>query len=44
MNSQAMRTLQESLIKLPGVGNKTATRLAYHRRRKFSVGDKMKRQ
>ena len=30
MNSKAMRTLQESLMKLPGVGNKTATRLAYH--------------
>ena len=30
MNSQAMRTLQEALKKLPGVGNKTATRLAYH--------------
>lgn len=30
MNSQAMRTLQEALMKLPGVGNKTATRLAYH--------------
>lgn len=30
MNSQAMRTLQESLMKLPGVGNKTAARLAYH--------------
>ena len=30
MNSNAMRTLQESLMKLPGVGNKTAARLAYH--------------
>ena len=30
MNSQAMRTLQESLMKLPGVGTKTAARLAYH--------------
>ena len=30
MNSQAMRTLQESLMKLPGVGAKTAARLAYH--------------
>ena len=30
MNSQAMRTLQEALMKLPGVGNKTAARLAYH--------------
>lgn len=30
MNSQAMRTLQEALMKLPGVGTKTAARLAYH--------------
>ena len=30
MNSQAMRTLQEALMKLPGVGAKTAARLAYH--------------
>ena len=30
MNSNAMRTLQESLMKLPGVGNKMAARLAYH--------------
>ena len=30
MNSKAMRTLQEALMKLPGVGNKTAARLAYH--------------
>ncbi len=30
MNSKAMRTLQEALMKLPGVGTKTAARLAYH--------------
>ena len=30
MNSQAMRTLQEALMKLPGVGTKTAARLAWH--------------
>ena len=30
MSSKAMTTLIESLTKLPGVGQKTATRLAYH--------------
>ena len=30
MASKAMATLIESLTKLPGVGSKTATRLAYH--------------
>ena len=30
MSSKAMATLVESLTKLPGVGSKTATRLAYH--------------
>ncbi len=30
MNSQAMRMLQEALMKLPGVGTKTAARLAWH--------------
>ena len=30
MSSKAMTALVESLMKLPGVGNKTAARLAYH--------------
>lgn len=30
MSSKAMAALVESLMKLPGVGSKTATRLAYH--------------
>ena len=30
MSSKAMTTLMESLTKLPGVGSKTAARLAYH--------------
>ena len=30
MSSKAMSALVESLMKLPGVGHKTATRLAYH--------------